>query len=226
MKHPVLLVALGFAIMITGWSAFAGDDPKPADLPAAVKATLDKEAAGATVKSVEIENEDGKQVYEITVVRNGKSEEIKIAADGKFLGREEEEGGEGEESAVAAADVPAPVKAAAEALIGKTTAMKFEKDTKDGVTVFEVGYETKTGKASATFSPAGDVLEQEETSTAAALPEAVRKQLEAAHPGATIGSVESVKRTYFEVKVTVGGATREILVDAAGRIHGPHKAEK
>jgi uncharacterized membrane protein YkoI len=67
------------------------------DLPAPVRATLEKESAGCTVEEIEKETEDGKVEYEIEIDCNGKEYELEIAADGKLLEKEAEEDDEDED---------------------------------------------------------------------------------------------------------------------------------
>jgi len=55
------------------------------ELPAAVKATFDKESSGAALEELEMETEDGKVVYEAEVKLDGKDYEICVAADGTLL---------------------------------------------------------------------------------------------------------------------------------------------
>ena len=58
-------------------------------VPAAVKATIEKETAGGTIKSIEKETEEGKVVYECTYKdKDGAKHAIEIAEDGKVLERE------------------------------------------------------------------------------------------------------------------------------------------
>ncbi len=61
------------------------------EVPEAVKATILKEAAGAEIKEVEMEIEDGKTIYEAEVIVDGQEVEIKVAADGTLLGKEVED---------------------------------------------------------------------------------------------------------------------------------------
>jgi len=58
------------------------------DLPEAVRATLEKEAPGAAIEEIEMEEEDGKVVYEIEVKIDGKEVDLEIAADGTLLEKE------------------------------------------------------------------------------------------------------------------------------------------
>ena len=59
-------------------------------VPAAVKATILKEAGNNKLKEIELETEDGKKVYEAEWVVGGKKTEIKVAPDGKLLKKEVE----------------------------------------------------------------------------------------------------------------------------------------
>jgi uncharacterized membrane protein YkoI len=61
------------------------------DVPAAVKATILKEAAGAEIEEVDKETEDGQTVYEAEFEADGKEIEIEVATDGTLLERETEE---------------------------------------------------------------------------------------------------------------------------------------
>ena len=60
-------------------------------VPEAVKATILKEAAGAEIREVEKETEDGVTVYEAEVIIDGQEVDIEVAADGTFLGKEVED---------------------------------------------------------------------------------------------------------------------------------------
>jgi uncharacterized membrane protein YkoI len=64
------------------------------DVPAAVKATILKEAAGTEIEEVVKETEDGQTVYEAEVIINGQETDIKVAADGTLLGKEVEDDNE------------------------------------------------------------------------------------------------------------------------------------
>jgi uncharacterized membrane protein YkoI len=59
-----------------------------AEVPTAVQATLVKEAAGAEIKEIEKEDEDGRVIYSADVLLNGQEVEFKVAPDGTLLGKE------------------------------------------------------------------------------------------------------------------------------------------
>ncbi|HUO10243.1 MAG TPA: hypothetical protein VM008_18190 [Phycisphaerae bacterium] len=59
-------------------------------LPAAVQATLTKEANGAEVKEADMEMKDGVKVYEADVMIGGKNMEVVVAENGTVVSRKEE----------------------------------------------------------------------------------------------------------------------------------------
>ena len=67
------------------------------EVPAAVKATILKEADGAEVEEVEKEIEDGKVVYEAEFEVDGQEVEIEVAEDGTLLSREIDDDDDGDD---------------------------------------------------------------------------------------------------------------------------------
>lgn len=69
-------------------------------VPPAVRATLQREAQGASITTVDKEEDKGKTIYEADVMLNGKNWEIKVDQDGKVVSKKldpENEKGEKEE---------------------------------------------------------------------------------------------------------------------------------
>jgi uncharacterized membrane protein YkoI len=64
-------------------------------VPAPVRATLTREANGATIKTVDKEEQHGQTIYETDVMSGGKNWEIKVDENGKLISKkldnEEEE---------------------------------------------------------------------------------------------------------------------------------------
>jgi uncharacterized membrane protein YkoI len=60
-------------------------------VPAAVKATILKEAGDHKITEIEKETRDGKTIYEAEWIADGKEVEIKVAEDGTLLGKETED---------------------------------------------------------------------------------------------------------------------------------------
>jgi uncharacterized membrane protein YkoI len=61
-----------------------------ADVPDVVRATIVKEAAGAEIKEIEKETEDGRTIYSAEAIINGQEVDLEIAPDGTLLGKEME----------------------------------------------------------------------------------------------------------------------------------------
>lgn len=66
-------------------------------VPAAAKATIEREGKGATIKELYKETEGGKLVYGAEIVRDGKASEIHVSGDGTVTKREAGEHEEGKE---------------------------------------------------------------------------------------------------------------------------------
>jgi uncharacterized membrane protein YkoI len=68
-------------------------------LPAAVRKTMEEQAAGNKLEEIEKEVEEGKTVYEAEVKIDGKDYEISVAEDGKLISKkaEEEDDAEGKD---------------------------------------------------------------------------------------------------------------------------------
>ena len=75
---------------------------KRADLPAAVRKTVDQESQGATIRGYSSEIDDGQLVYEVEMRVHGHGRDVLIGADGSVLEIEVE---------VALDSLPAAVKA-------------------------------------------------------------------------------------------------------------------
>jgi hypothetical protein len=93
MKATALFVAALFALPLAGWAAEKkkGETHLAMDqLPASVRATIEKESAGGKVEEVEKETEHGATFYEAEIVKNGKESYVHVSPDGKVLKRETE----------------------------------------------------------------------------------------------------------------------------------------
>ena len=89
MKTMSLSVAALLVFPLAGWAAEKGEAHlKMDDLPPAVKATVQKESAGAKVEEIEKETEGGKTFYEVEIVRKGHESYVHVSPEGKVLKRE------------------------------------------------------------------------------------------------------------------------------------------
>jgi uncharacterized membrane protein YkoI len=112
----------------------ADQKTKISKLPAAVRTTVEAESKGATVKGISSEKENGKTVYELETLVNGRTRDLMIDSAGKVYVVEEQ---------LDADKAPAPVKAAMEA---KGKILVLESVMKDGKTTYEGQVQTKAGK--------------------------------------------------------------------------------
>lgn len=64
---------------------------KMADVPAAVRATIEREARGGKIGEIERETKNGRVVYTADVTEGGNEWDLTVAEDGTFLGREAED---------------------------------------------------------------------------------------------------------------------------------------
>ncbi len=89
--RSILLAASVLALAgITGCSGNKETPVMVADLPAAVRATLDRESAGGKVTEVEKEMKKGKTIYSADATINGVAWDIAIAEDGTLISKEKE----------------------------------------------------------------------------------------------------------------------------------------
>jgi uncharacterized membrane protein YkoI len=103
-------------------------------LPAAVRATVEAESKGATVKGITSEKEKGKTVYELEMLVNGRTRDVMIDGAGKVYVVEDQ---------LDVDKAPAAVKAALEA---KGKIVTLETVRKDGKTTYEGVVVNKAGK--------------------------------------------------------------------------------
>jgi uncharacterized membrane protein YkoI len=123
------------AMVATAGIAHASDQKTTLkNLPPAVKATVETESKGATVKGISSEKEKGRTVYELETLVNGRTRDLMIDAAGKVYLVEEQ---------LDVDKAPAPVKAALQA---KGTIVALESVTENGTTRYEGQVKTKGGK--------------------------------------------------------------------------------
>jgi len=83
----------------------AATSPKFADLPAAVKATVQQHGTEAEIEDIDRETHNGQIVYEIEFRREGPNREIVVAEDGKLI-KDEAVGRPGADKTVVPGTVP------------------------------------------------------------------------------------------------------------------------
>jgi uncharacterized membrane protein YkoI len=123
-----------------------------ADLPAAVRAAIDKEIPGATIDQIEKENEGGKVVYDVEAKLNGKHVEMDVADDGKVLNRQDE---------VPFASLPAAARAAAEKFFGGPGDYQAGREVESGKVSYEVSGKKDGAKAEIRLTEDGKQVVEE-----------------------------------------------------------------
>ncbi len=115
-----------------------------AEVPELVKAAILAQAQGNTINEIEVEVENGQQVYEAEVIVNGREVDIRVAADGTVLGEEtDDEDGDDDDEAddddedederdvrVSLGELPPAVQAVLTSLNGEIR--ELERETEDG----------------------------------------------------------------------------------------------
>jgi uncharacterized membrane protein YkoI len=108
------------------------------DLPAAAQKAVQDLIKGAELKGLSQEEENGKTVYEVETIKNGKSRDAVIDATGAILELEEE---------TTLNEIPGPSKAAIEKAAANGKVAKVEVVTKGNSKTYEAAI-TKAGKKS------------------------------------------------------------------------------
>lgn len=78
------------SLSIASSLAYAGDDVTLDQLPAAVRATVQREVGGGQISEIEKDVKRGKTVYEVEYFAEQKKWELEIAEDGTLLDRKED----------------------------------------------------------------------------------------------------------------------------------------
>jgi hypothetical protein len=125
-----------------------------AALSPAVEKTVKAQSAGATIKDIASETEDGVFQYEVEMMFNGHTKDIAIAKDGTLLEVEEE---------VAMNSLPAGVQSALTAKAAGAKITKVESLTKkDKVVAYEAATLKGAKKGEIQVGPNGEKLAHEE----------------------------------------------------------------
>ena len=117
-----------------------------AELPAPVRATINKEMPSAEIKLIEKEEEHGKVVYDVEAKVKGQDVEMDISSDGKVLTREER---------VPFASLPTAVRLAAKDYFGGTENLVASREFEEGKTFYEVEGTKGNQKAAVKFTGDG-----------------------------------------------------------------------
>jgi uncharacterized membrane protein YkoI len=241
-RKTALLPLSGLVVIaLVSLGAWAGDEQEEKvtldQVPAAVKATILAEAAGAKIKEIERETKDGEIIYEAEFMVDGEKVEIAIAPDGTLLSREiegDDEDDEDDDHGLRPEDVPAPARAALRKLADGAKILKVEREQEHGAVLYEAEWMVKGTKHEAAVTEDGALVEMEEVVRLADLPPAVRAAMAKHFPPNAKVQVEKKMIVVYEVAGRVDGKEKEILVFPTGRVQegegddddGNHHADK
>ena len=160
MLLPIVALALSTGLPTVFADAEAAKDEGKsraitlADLPAAVRATLDREIPGAKIEKIEKEEDAGKILYDIEGEYKDEDVEMDIAADGKVLTRED---------SVEFGSLPAVVREAAEKYFGKASDLEAHKEVEfeKNETFYEVEGKKNGHKVTLKYTAAAKLVEEE-----------------------------------------------------------------
>jgi len=189
-------------------------------VPAAVKATILKEAQGGTIKEIERETKHGRTIYEAEVLLEGKELEIKVAPDGTLLKKEcehEEEGEEEGEEEVSLDQIPAAARQALLAAAGGAKIVEVERETEHGLVLYEAEWIADGRKHEAEVTAEGALVELEEDVSADEVPAAVKRAAAKLFPPGAKLEYEKKTIIVYEVEAKINGKEREVLLTPAGR---------
>ncbi len=209
------------AVTLVAWAEEKEEEVTLDQVPAAVKATILKEADGGQIKEIERATVGDKTYFEAEIVREGKTIEIQIAADGSLLEKEEEdeksEAGE-QEREVEEAEVPAPALAALKKLAAGAALTEFSEEIEHGSKFYEGSWKTATGSnVDALVTPAGDLVELEERISPDQVPSAVLAAVKKLAGADASLFCEKKTMVLYEVKFRKGDRQHEILYTPDGR---------
>lgn len=149
MTTKSLLCVCAFA----GATTLFADEVELKDLPANIKAAVEKHAKGGEIDEIEVEEEDGKTEYEVEYTKGDDEWSIKLDAAGKLLELETE---------IEWKDAPEALKKAVTKELGaKVDVMECEKRVSGGVVTYEVEAEVGDDRYEMVISAAGKILEKE-----------------------------------------------------------------
>jgi uncharacterized membrane protein YkoI len=157
--HPfrrllVLGVALGLLSLAAARAADEGEKKVPLDkVPKAVLDAVKAKFEGADIKGASTEKEDGKLVYEISLVHKGRKTDVTLTPEGKIVSVEKE---------IKTDELPKAVAEALESKYPKAKIKLAEEVSEGGKIKYEVLLETADkGTVEVVFDPSGKVEKEE-----------------------------------------------------------------
>ncbi len=209
------ILAMGILVLVAG--ADGNEEELTIDqVPAAVKATILREANGAPIAGIERETKNGRTIYEAEFRVNGREIEIQIAPDGTLLSRRPET--ESDDDDLRIDEVPEPARAALRQLAGDATITEVERDRQDRMVLYEAEWRVGETRHEAAVTPDGTLVEQEQSVALEAAPQAVRTRVTERFGNQAKVKLARKLIVVYEAECRVNGVEREILVLPTGRV--------
>ena len=149
-------LAVLFIVSVSLISGMTGCDSvhkiKLSQVSAPARSTIEKLTAGGEIKMIDKETSNGKIIYDVEAVVNGKDMEYDISEDGKVLSTEE---------AIPYNALPEPVKQASEKYFGSAKGLGASKEIEGNLTNYEVEGKKSGKEISIILDQTGNILEEE-----------------------------------------------------------------
>jgi len=161
-KSTYLIATLALAALVIGPMQITAEEDEHEEsvtlkqVPAAVRATLERESTGGKIKKIEKENKHGKLIFEADIIIDGKEYETEVTPDGVLISKElerkhgrkhheeMEEHHHGHkhlkktESKIAISDVPANIMKAVNTAVPGGKAKEAEKEVHGKKVIYEI----------------------------------------------------------------------------------------
>ncbi|HYE06866.1 MAG TPA: PepSY-like domain-containing protein [Planctomycetota bacterium] len=159
----------------TSSGGMAGNDSMQiADLPAAVRATFEREAAGSEIRSIERDLADGKAVYHARIQQDGLDKRVSVDEHGALVRKLDWDGSPASdadatattdraddlEGDIALDQAPLPVQATIKREAGAQPIAEIERDRDDGALVYKARIEQEGIDTRLTVAADGTVLDK------------------------------------------------------------------
>ncbi len=222
---PAFVILFGAVVLVAAVVDDALAKEIPVDeLPPAVRATIEEHAKGDSIEEVELEEEDGRLVYNVELHQEDRETEFMVSVRGEFLGYEDDDEEpehvddlDGKEEETSLDQLPAAAREVAATIVSGNAVTRVTREHEDNVILFEVEYLMDGEQHSIELSESGDLLETERVIRPEELPHAVRKELDEEFPAASLGEICATRIYLYEIEVIGGnGKRREVKLLATG----------
>ena len=134
------------------------------------------------------------------------------------INAEEKEEQESTAEKMSLSEAPSVVQEAIKTAVGSATVTDIEKETEDGLTLYEAGWKVGDVEHQVSVNAEGEVMESEADVSGDAVPKAVQAAAKRLLPEGAKPEFEKKMVVLYEVAAMVAGKEVELLVDPSGRV--------